>query len=109
MKSSAGRFYERAKPVISKASDLPDFFAYHLTMEMEEPAATVDAVRDCYAACDLSPPSWLASHFSKGLKSKPKRFIKKGGGYRLENRRREEIGSLLGDTHSAVQTSATLN
>jgi hypothetical protein len=69
---------------------------------MEQPSATVEAVRECYAACDLSTPSWLPSHFSKGLKSKPKRFIKRDGGYRLENRRGEEIGSLLGDTHSAV-------
>jgi hypothetical protein len=109
MKSPTLRFYERAKPVISQASDLPDLFTYHLTVEMDEPSATVESVRACYGACDLSTPSWLASHFSKGLKSRPKRFIKKDGGYRLEARRREEIGELLGDSHSAVQTSASLN
>lgn len=108
MNSSARRFYNRAKSVLGKETDLPDFFAYHLTAEMAEPSAKVKAVRDCYESCDMAPPTWLASHFSKGLK-KPRRYIKLNGGYRLENRRREEIASLLGAGQPDVQTSSALN
>ena len=109
MKSAAERFYGRAKKVVTRAGDLPDFFAYHLTAEREEPAATVEAVKNCYTACDLHAPTWLASHFSKGLKSRPKRYVKKDNGYRLESNRREAIRSLLGDDPPVVQTSASLN
>jgi hypothetical protein len=76
---------------------------------MEQPAATVQSIRDCYEACDLASPSWLASHLSKGLKSKPRRFIKVKGGYRLEAKRRDEIAKVLGHGRAAVQTSPALN
>jgi hypothetical protein len=107
--SPAERFYNRAKTDLAKENDIPDFFVYHLTIEMEQPAATAQSIRDCYAACDLAPPSWLAPHLSNGLKSKPRRFIKAKGGYRLEGKRREAIAKMLGDGRSAVQTSAALN
>jgi hypothetical protein len=108
MNSPARRFYDRVKPLLlGAASDLPDFFTYYLIVEMEQPSATVKAVRECYEACDLVPPSWLASHFSNGLQ-KPRRFIKLNGGYRLENGRREEIAKLLGDGQASAQTSAAL-
>jgi hypothetical protein len=94
--------------VLGKENDLPDFFAYHLTEEMAEPSAKVKAVRDCYQSCDMAPPTWLASHFSNGLK-RPRRHIKVNGGYRLENRRREEIAALLGAGQPDVQTSSALN
>src|SRR5438128_10113136 len=93
----------------SKESKITNFFDYHLTIEIEQPAATTQCIRDCYAACDLASPSWLASHLSKGLKSKPRRFIKTRYGYRLEGKRREAIAKLLGDGRLAVQTSAALN
>ena len=105
----ARRFYDRVKPVISKEGDVPDFFAYYLTIEMDHLAATVQDIRDCYAACDLAPPSWLASHLSNGLKSKPRRYVRANGGYRLEVNRRNNIAKLLGDNRPAAQTSAALN
>jgi hypothetical protein len=108
MNTPAQRFFGRARALIGAASDLPDFFAYYLTVELLQPAATVKDVRRCYEACDLVPPSWLASHFSNGLQ-KPRRFIKLDGGYRLENSRREEITKLLGDALAPAQTSAALN
>lgn len=102
-------FYRRIEGLIEKEADVPDFFAYYLTDELGEPSATVARVRDCYAEADLAAPSWLASHFSNGLKSKPKRFIKANGGYRLEARRKAAIVGLLGDDQPDVQTSAALN
>ena len=108
MSKTTERFYQRAKRVLTKETDLPDFFVYHLTIDVEQPAATVQMVRDCYSACDLAIPSWLASHFSNGLKSSPRRFIKSTNGYRLEGKRREQIALALGVSGGDLQTSAAL-
>jgi len=102
------RFYRRARRTLTKEIDLPDYFVYYLTVELAEPIATVQSVRDCYSACDLAVPSWLASHFSKGLRSVPKRFVKGTDGYRLESKRREKIANSLGAVTSDPQTSASL-
>jgi hypothetical protein len=109
MSDTALRFFKRFHQYAGKDSDVPDFFVYHLTIERGEPAATAQGVRACYRACDLAEPSWLASHLSNGLKSKPKRFVKQNGGYRLEHRRREQIADLLGTEQPSVQTSASLD
>jgi len=85
------RFYEQIKSKLTKESDLPNFFVFFLTIELGQDAATVTAVRRCYEDCDLHPPSWLGSHFSNGLRSKPRRFIRTKSGYRLENGLREKI------------------
>src|SRR6266705_586182 len=95
MATAAQRFYTRVRKYIGKDSDLPNFFAYHLTIELGGNAATVTAVRRCYEECDLHAPSWLPSHFSAGLKSKPRRFVKRNSGYRLEGRLREKIAALI--------------
>jgi Protein of unknown function (Hypoth_ymh) len=96
MTTATRRFYSRAKVHLTKDSDLPNFFAYYLTIELGQEAATVTAIRKCYEECDLHAPSWLASHFSNGLRSSPRRFIKRKGGYRLEERLREQIAIRLG-------------
>lgn len=86
-------FYATAKLKIEKDSDLPNFFVYYLTVNLQRPAVSVSEVKKCYRECDLHTPSWLASHFSNGLKSKPRRFIRVDGGYRLEERIREQIAA----------------
>jgi hypothetical protein len=108
MNKTTERFYRRATRALSKDADLPDFFVYHLTANLEEPAATVQMVKDCYSACDLAIPSWLAPHFSNGLKSNPRLFIKSANGYRLEGKRREQIALALGVAGDELQTSAAL-
>jgi hypothetical protein len=96
MNLPARRFYASVKSKIEKDSDLPNFFTYYLTIELGNLAATVSEVRKCYEDCDLHAPSWLASHFSAGLRSKPRRFVKKDRGYRLEGKLRERISALIG-------------
>ena len=108
MSRIAERFYQRARRVLTKDTDVPDFFVYHLTIDLEHRSATVQMVRDCYSACDLSIPSWLAPHLSKGLKSSPRRFVKSTDGYRLENKRRETIAKALRAMDGDVQTSVAL-
>src|SRR2546428_220927 len=108
MSKTTERFYRRAKRALTKEADLLDFFVYHLTIDLEQPAATVQMVKNCYSACDLAVPSWLASSFSNGLKSNPRRFIKTSNGYRLEGKRREQISLALGVAGGDLQTSAAL-
>jgi len=56
MNKTTERFYLRARKALTKETELPDFFVYHLTVELEQPAATVKSVRECYLACDLATP-----------------------------------------------------
>lgn len=109
MSSAERRFYARSKDKLRAEKDLPDFFVYFLTVEASEDVASTKAIQACYVKCDLAVPTWLASHLSSGLKSKPRRFIKRDGGYRLEHGRRQEIEQLLGDGRPDVQTSAALS
>ncbi len=108
MSSAAQKFYSRAKDKMRFEKDLPDFFVYHLTVEADNDAASAKAIEVCYIDCDLAVPSWLPSHMSNGLKSKPKRFIKRDVGYRLEHKHRMQIQELLGDGQPNAQTSAAL-
>jgi hypothetical protein len=55
----------------------------------------------------MAPPSWLAPHFSNGLRP-PRRYLKVDGGYRLENKRRDELLAQLSDTVPNIQTSEAL-
>lgn len=109
MNSPERQFYARAKDSLRADKDLPDYFVYYLTVEASEEFASAKAVEHCYTNCDLAAPSWLASHLSNGLKAKPKRFVKRNGGYRLEHRRMQEIEQLLGEGRPSIQTSAELN
>jgi hypothetical protein len=89
------RFYAGVQSKLAKGSDLANFFIYYLTVELDLPTATVSAVKKCYEDCDLHAPSWLGPYFSAGLRSKPRRFIKKNGGYRLERNLREQIAAQI--------------
>jgi hypothetical protein len=101
--TSVQRFYANAKSKLGKESDLPSYFVYHLTVELKRSAASAAEVRRCYEECDLHPPSWLASHFSKGLRSKPRRFLRRDHGYRLEESLREQIAELLKNGSAASE------
>jgi hypothetical protein len=104
MSSPVQIFYAGVKSKIGKDSDLPNFFVYYLTIEAGSSTVTVSEVRKCYEDCDLHPPSWLASHFSVGLRSKPRRFVKKDRGYRLEGKLREQILALIGSARTSVKS-----
>jgi len=106
MSNPTRRFYDRVKPKVVQKGDLVSFFVYHITIERGEVCATAQAVRCCYEACDLIPPSWLAPHLSNGVNSRS--FFKKDKGYRLEDSARERIATLLGDDQGKLETSASL-
>ena len=95
-------FYGRIKSKISKDGDLPNYFTYFLTVDLGREFVTVAQVRKCYEECDLHPPSWLASHFSIGLRSNPRRFVKKDRGYRLERNLLEKLAHSLREEISST-------
>jgi hypothetical protein len=108
MTSPAKRFYEVVRQHAPNKGELVDFFIYHLTVEQEAVTATVKMIESCYEECDLAVPAGLPVQLSKGLKSKPVRYLKKDKGYRLENKSKEAIAEKLGEARHAVQVSATL-
>jgi len=108
MIASARHFYDRAKILEPRLTFWLDLFVYHLTVEMGQQAATLDAVKACYLACDVSPPSWLASYLSRGVREG--RFVKTKHGYRLDARHHEAIAEMLGARPVApVQVSRSLS
>jgi hypothetical protein len=106
MNISVREFYDGVKADMQKDSDLANFFAYYITVQLGKPSATVAAVKQCYVDCDLHPPSWLGSHFSAGLRSSPRRFLKREGGYRLESKLRDKISEQIEPRIAGKKTAA---
>jgi hypothetical protein len=94
----AARFYSSLKDASSLSSaNRIDAFVYYLTEQQGAPSAGVKDVEKCFRDCHLAVPGSVAAHLSKGLKSKPPKFIKvSGGGYRLERHAREGVEARLG-------------
>jgi hypothetical protein len=88
--------------------ELIDFFVYYLTVEAEFDAANATNIADCFKACDLTPPARTAPHLSEGLKSKPQKFVKVDGGYKLQRHYRETLSKRLGAERVIAQTSVEL-
>jgi len=104
--SDVNRFFNS----IENASRLPeaeliDFFVYFLTVEAGAESANATSVAKCFSACDLTPPARTSSHLSEGLRSKPQKFVKVEGGYKLQRHYRELLSSRL--NVSASQVSVT--
>ena len=84
MTTGAGRFYSTVADAekLTGAARI-DLFVYYLTEVLGLPAATPKDVEACFREADLAVPGSVSATLSKGLKSKPKIFVKVGrGGYR---------------------------
>lgn len=109
MSDAVNRFYNSIDDAASLGQiELIQYFAYHLTAELGEPVATPKRVNDCFVDCDLTPPGNTAARMSEGVKSKPQRYVKVPGGYKLHRHAREAISTKLGAETMTVQTSAVL-
>jgi hypothetical protein len=96
MVAGVSRFFSRVPEARSlKDSELIDLFVYYLTVEDVYEAATVTLVAACFRACDLTPPARIAPHLSEGVKSRPQRFVKVDGGYKLQRHYRELLSQRL--------------
>jgi hypothetical protein len=96
--SGAARFYNSLPEANSlTVGERVDAFVYYLTVTLGGSSATAKNVLDCFSECDLALPSSIPQYLSRGLKSKPPKFIKVGtGGYRLERHTKERLAASLG-------------
>lgn len=105
---TAVRFYKSIRQHHPAPAELIDFFIFHLTTDLQQPFATAKQISTCFEECDLHVPSWLPSHRSKGLMFRPKRYVRSGEGYRLENNYAEKVRKGNGAEEAAVQVTTTL-
>lgn len=109
MSGGASRFFNAIEEAASlKDGELIDLFAYYLTVESGNNAASTQSIEQCFRECDLTPPRITAVHLSRGLKSDPQKFIKVDGGYKLQHHFRETLSRRLGAERIVVQTSVEL-
>lgn len=109
MTSPVNRFYNSIKNASSQSqSALVELFVYFLTVEAGHDAATPRQVAGCFTECDLVVPANVGARLSEGLKSKPAKYIKSNGGYKLQRHMREALSRKLGTETVTAQTSATL-
>lgn len=109
MIDSVDRFYNSIENAESQSqSALVELFVYFLTVELGQDAATPKQVSECFGACDLAAPKGVSARLSEGLRTKPAKFIKVNGGYKLQRHMREMLSKKLGAERIIAQTSATL-
>ena len=109
MTDAVSRFYNSIEDAANQSqSALVEFFVYHLTVEAGQDSATPKQVSDCFVACDLVAPKGVAARLSEGLRTRPAKFIKANGGYKLQRHTREALSKKLGAERVIAQTSATL-
>jgi hypothetical protein len=96
MSKGASRFLNSIEDVAHLSEpQLIDFFVYYLTIEAEVGAANATNIAECFKECDLTPPARTAPHLSEGLKSRPQKFVKVDGGYKLQRHYRETLSKRL--------------
>lgn len=84
------------------------FFVYFLTVKLGLKSVTTKDVNKCFSACHLKQPARTASYLSEGCRSKPPKFLKVEGGYKMERYHREEIATRIGAQKVTQQTNSTL-
>lgn len=109
MTSAVNRFFGSIEnhSELSQAS-LIEFFVYFLTVELGLEIVTPKEVEQCFRDCDLDPPKATAARLSEGVKSRPQRYLRANGGYKLQRFLKEAISKKLGAQVSVSQTSASL-
>lgn len=109
MSEAVNHFYSTVENAAGQSQAvLVELFVYFLTVEMGQESATAAQIADCFVRCDLKAPKGIAARLSEGLSSKPSRYIKAGGGYKLQRHMREALSVKLGAETVTVQTSVTL-
>ena len=109
MTDAVNRFYNSIEnPASLSQAALAELFVYFLTVDLGQESATPKEVADCFTACDLSRPANVGVPLSAGLKTKPPKFIRANGGYKLQRHMREALSAKLGAETVTAQTSATL-
>lgn len=109
MTDAVNRFYNSIEGAAGQSqSRLVELFIYFLTVELNHESVTPKQVAACFADCDLAVPGNVGARLSEGLKTRPPKYIKTGGGYKLQRHMREVLSKKLGAETVVAQTSATL-
>ena len=109
MNGAANRFYNSIENAVNQSqTSLVELFVYFLTVEAGQNTATPKQVHDCFVTCDLAPPKNVAARLSEGLKTRPRKYLKSKGGYKLERHMRQALSKKLGAEQVTAQTSASL-
>lgn len=109
MTTMVNRFYSSIENASRQSqSALVELFVYFLTVESGQESATPKQVSECFSACDLVIPGNVGARLSEGLRSRPLKYIKANGGYKLQRHIREALSQKLGAETVTAQTSATL-
>jgi hypothetical protein len=96
MSEGVSRFFNSIEDAaLLSEREWTDFFVYYLTIEAAVGAANATKIAECFKACDLTPPARTASHLSEGLKSRPQKFVKVDGGYKLHRHYRETLSKRI--------------
>ncbi|MCY3626722.1 MAG: hypothetical protein OXG88_03670 [Gammaproteobacteria bacterium] len=108
--NTVNRFYKRIKDSANQnQSTLIGLFVHFLTEVLNQDAATPRQVSKCFRACDLTEPKSVSARLSEGVKSKPAKYIKVNGGYKLERHWRQTLSKKLeAERQITIQTSETL-
>lgn len=109
MISDAKKFFSTIdNPGDKSLNDIVEIFVYYLNVHLEKPTITPREVNECFLDCDLTPPKNTSATLSRGVNSKPQRYVKVQGGYRLQGLRRDAIAKTLGAEKLYLETSAEL-
>lgn len=109
MTVAVNRFFNSIEEASSQTQTaLIELFVYFLTVELAQEAATGKEVNQCFIDCDLTPPKATVARLSEGLKTKPQKYVKSAGGYKLQRHMRETLSKKLGAETTTTQTSAVL-
>ncbi|WP_371055130.1 hypothetical protein [Rhodosalinus sp. K401] len=109
MIDAVNRFYGSIEDAgLQSQGALIELFVYFLTVELGQESATPKQVEQCFIDCDLTAPKGTAARLSEGLKTKPQKYVKANGGYKLQRHMREALSKKLGAETTTVQTSVTL-
>ncbi|MEA1672191.1 hypothetical protein [Nitrospirillum sp. BR 11163] len=109
MNNAVNRFYNSIEGAASQSqSGLVELFVYFLTVELGQEAASPKQIIDCFEACDLTVPANVSARLAEGLRSKPPKYIRTNGTYKLQRHMREALSKKLGAETVTAQTSATL-
>lgn len=110
MINSVSRFYDLIeKTGDTSATNVIACFIYYLTIMRGYDSVSVRDVRQCYIECAVPAPANMYYHFSRGLKSRTKKYIKKNGGYQLTRDMRNVVVRTLGIKEKDVTTQASIN
>jgi len=106
--TSVRRFFASLSQLGLRDFELIDAFVYYLTIEIGRDFVTVADLRTCFEQCDLRVSPSIGPSLSKGLNSRPVKYVRRGKGYRLQAGYADLVRARLGHEEAVAQTTSSL-